>query len=149
MKDLGNLSPTLGSNKDKKRLGRGPASGTGKTGGKGHKGQKARKGGGIMPGFEGGQTPLYRRLPKHGFTNARTKKYYEIVSLTDLNGFAAASAPIDKAALVEAGLIKKQSSLVKVLANGELKTKICLKVDKVSKSAKKAIEGLGGQIEEA
>src|SRR5689334_8622600 len=112
MKNLGNLSPAKGSNKNTKRLGRGSASGQGKTAGKGHKGQKARKGGGPRPGFEGGQTPLYRRLPKFGFSNASNKKEYHLVGLADLNQFAD-GAVVDAAALLEAGLVKNLRQPVK------------------------------------
>lgn len=147
MKNLGNLSPAVGSHKDRKRLGRGPASGQGKTAGKGHKGQKARKGGGVAPGFEGGQTPLYRRLPKYGFTNARNMKQYHIINLDALNCFDA-DAVVDGEALVKKGLLKKLRHPVKILGNGKLDKKLTIKVHKASKSAKQAVESVGGSIEE-
>lgn len=147
MKNLGNLSPAIGSNKDTKRLGRGPGSGRGKTAGKGHKGQKARKGGGIRPGFEGGQTPYYRRVPKFGFTNASNKKQYHLVKLEDLNCFNEGSL-VDQKTLKEAGLIKNLKHPVKVLGNGKLEKKLTVKLDKLSESAKKAIQDIGGTIQE-
>ena len=147
MKNLGNLSPAKGSNKDKKRLGRGPASGQGKTAGKGHKGQKARKGGGVAPGFEGGQTPLYRRLPKYGFKNTRNMKQYHIVNLTDLETFES-DAVIDAEALVKAGLVRNLKHPVKVLGEGKIEKKLTVKAAKFSKSAKAAIEGIGGSTQE-
>ena len=147
MKNLGNLSPNLGSNKDKKRLGRGIASGQGKTAGKGHKGQKARKGGGVAPGFEGGQTPLYRRLPKYGFTNARNKKEYHIISLNDLNSFDAGTV-VDGKLLAESGIIRKLKFPVKLLGNGNLEKQLTVKINKVTTGAKTAIEKVGGNIQE-
>lgn len=147
MKNLGNLSPALGSHRDNKRLGRGPASGQGKTAGKGHKGQKARKGGGPRPGFEGGQTPLYRRMPKHGFKNTDRMQAYHVVKLTDLAAFPAGSV-VDAEALVKAGVIKKLKYPVKLLATGKVATKLTVKVAKCSRNAKVAIEGVGGSIEE-
>lgn len=147
MKNLGNLSPNLGSNKDKKRLGRGIASGQGKTAGKGHKGQKARKGGGVAPGFEGGQTPLYRRLPKYGFSNARNMKEYHIVSLSDLNSFEAGTT-IDAKLLAESGIIRKLKYPVKLLSNGSLEKKLTINLDKVTAGAKEAVEKVGGNIQE-
>lgn len=147
MKNLGNLSPAKGSNKDKKRLGRGPASGQGKTAGKGHKGQKARKGGGVAPGFEGGQTPLYRRLPKYGFKNTRNMKQYHIVNLDDLATFEG-DAVIDAEALVKAGIVRKVKHPLKVLGTGKIEKKLTVKAAKFSKSAKAAIEGVGGSTQE-
>lgn len=147
MKNLGNLSPAYGSNKEKKRVGRGPASGNGKTAGKGHKGQKARKGSGSAPGFEGGQTPLYRRLPKYGFSNNRTMKRYHIVKLEELNGFSE-NDTVTGESLVKAGLLKSLKHPVKILGNGKLEKKLIVKVQKISKNAKSAIEELGGTIQE-
>ena len=140
---LSNLSPQDGSTKQKKRVGRGPGSGHGKTAGRGHKGFKARSGSGIKPGFEGGQMPLYRRLPKRGFTNnfART---YEIISLRQLDKFDAGSE-VDNTMLVKNGMVSK-GSLVKILANGEITKAITVKVDKVSAQAKALIEAAGGQV---
>jgi large subunit ribosomal protein L15 len=146
MKDLSNLSPAKGSHRSRKRLGRGPGSGHGKTAGKGHKGQRARKGGGIPAGFEGGQTPLYRRLPKVGFTNPFPNEY-SIISLKDLNVFNDGDL-VTAETLVKNGLLRKKNDLVKVLANGELTKKITLKVHKLSSGAKAAVERVGGTIEE-
>lgn len=140
---LSNLSPQEGSTKQKKRVGRGPGSGHGKTAGRGHKGFKARSGSGIKPGFEGGQMPLYRRLPKRGFTNIHAK-LCEIVSLSQLDKFDAGTE-IDIAKLVEAGIVSK-GSLVKILANGEITKAVSVKVDKVSAQAKAQIENAGGTV---
>lgn len=147
MKNLGNLSPAKGSNKSIKRIGRGIGSGLGKTSGKGHKGQKARKGGGIAPGFEGGQTPLYRRLPKRGFTNI-FRVEYTTVDLGDLNRFDNdATVTIDT--LKEVGLIKSTRTKIKILGNGSLDKKLSVKVQKATKSAKEAITKAGGSFEES
>ncbi len=146
MLNLSNLSPHPGSRKQRKRIGRGPGSGHGKTASRGHKGYKARSGSSIKPGFEGGQMPLQRRLPKRGFTNI-FRKEYAIVNLQDLSGFEAGSK-IDKAALVEAGLVKKSAELVKILGNGEISNALTVAVNKVSKSAQQKIEAAGGKIEE-
>ena len=143
MLTLANLSPQKGATKNRKRLGRGPGSGHGKTAGRGHKGFKSRSGSGIKPGFEGGQMPLQRRLPKRGFTNI-FRKEYAIVSLSQLNSFDG-SKEIDKAALVEAGIVKV-GSLVKVLANGEITKALNISVDKISGSAKSKIEAAGGKV---
>jgi large subunit ribosomal protein L15 len=140
---LSNLSPQDGSTKQKKRVGRGPGSGHGKTAGRGHKGFKARSGSGIKPGFEGGQMPLYRRLPKRGFTNTFAKAY-EIISLRQLDKFDAGSE-VDNAMLVECGMVSKGSQ-VKILANGEINKAITVKVDKVSAQAKTLIEAAGGKV---
>ncbi len=143
MLNLGNLSPKAGSTKQRKRLGRGPGSGHGKTAGRGHKGYKSRSGSGVKPGFEGGQMPLQRRLPKRGFTNI-FKKEYVLVALSQLDKFEAGSE-IDAAKLVEAGMAKK-GALIKVLANGEITKAVTVKVDKMSASAKAAIEAAGGSV---
>ena len=142
---LNELRPSEGSTKDKKRLGRGPGSGLGKTSGKGHKGQKARSGARSTKGFEGGQMPLQRRLPKVGFTNIFKKKY-AIVKVGDLACFKA-DAVVDAALLIEAGLVSKVYDGVKVLGDGEIKNSIVLKADKVSKSARAKIESAGGKVE--
>lgn len=139
---LGNLSPQKGSTKQRKRLGRGPGSGHGKTAGRGHKGFKSRSGSGIKPGFEGGQMPLQRRLPKRGFHN-RFGKQYVLISLSQLEAFDGNEVTVE--ALVEAGMVKK-GSLVKVLANGEISKAVTVKVDKVSKGAKELIEKAGGTV---
>jgi len=143
MLNLGNLSPNAGSTKQKKRLGRGPGSGHGKTAGRGHKGFKSRSGSGIKPGFEGGQMPLQRRLPKRGFNNV-FKKQFALISLSQLETLSAIDV-ITVETLVEAGLVK-QGSLVKVLANGEITKAVKVKVDKVSGQAKSKIEAAGGEV---
>lgn len=145
MLTLANLSPKPGSTKQNKRLGRGPGSGHGKTAGRGHKGYKSRSGSGVKPGFEGGQMPLQRRLPKRGFKNI-FKKEYTLVSLSQLDGLEA-SEVITVDVLVAAGLVKKDR-LVKVLANGDITKAINVQVDKISKGAKEKIEAAGGSIVE-
>ena len=147
MFNRGNLKPSIGSNKKKKRVGRGPASGNGKTAGKGHKGQKARKGGGIPAGFEGGQTPLYRRLPKYGFTNTRTKKEYKVIFVEDLNKFPEGTL-VDKEALLKAKIVKSLRKPIKVVSKGKLDVKINVKGFKLTKGAKLAIESTGGKSQE-
>lgn len=139
---LSTLYPKSGSTHKKKRIGRGNGSGQGGTAGKGHKGQKARAGGGIRRGFEGGQMPLARRLPKFGFTNAKFKKVYEIVNLKDLVDF---SGEVTPETLLSKGLVNK--GLIKILGDGELKSSINIKAHKFSKSAKAAIEAAGGKVE--
>ena len=140
------LSPAPGSTKPVKRIGRGPASGQGKTAGKGHKGQNARSGGGVRPGFEGGQIPLYRKLPKRGFNNAVFAKNYAIVNVEDLNRFED-GAVVDAAALIEAGIISECPYGLKVLANGTLTKKVTVKAAAFSESAKEKIEQAGGKAE--
>lgn len=146
MKTLGNLHPAPGSNKDKKRLGRGPGSGTGKTAGKGHKGQKARKSGNVRAGFEGGQTPMYRRLPKRGFKNP-SRIAYNPINLDALNVFESGTT-VTPELLTEKGLLRNPESPVKLLARGELKKKLNVKFHKASGSAKAAVEKAGGKFEE-
>ncbi|MBE5733575.1 MAG: 50S ribosomal protein L15 [Clostridiales bacterium] len=145
---LGELSPAMGATTAKKRLGRGIGSGLGKTSGKGHKGQWARSGGGVRPGFEGGQMPLIRRIPKRGFNN-HFKKVYSIVNLSVLEGLEANSV-VDMAMLGEKGLIKivKGSIGLKVLGNGTLTKALTVKASSFSASAKDAIEKAGGKAEE-
>jgi large subunit ribosomal protein L15 len=143
--DLSNLKPAPGSTKNKKRIGRGPGSGTGKTSGKGHKGQNARSGGGVKPGFEGGQMPLQRRLPKRGFTSLN-KKVYALVNLRDLDMFEAGSV-VDLDALGKAGLISDIKDGVKILADGELAKALTVQAHKFSKSAAEKIEAAGGKAE--
>ncbi len=145
---LGELSPAMGSTTAKKRLGRGIGSGLGKTSGKGHKVQWARSGGGVRPGFEGGQMPLIRRIPKRGFNN-HFKKIYSIVNLSVLEGLEANSV-VDMAMLSEKGLIKvvKGSIGLKVLGNGTLTKALTVKASGFSASAKEAIEKAGGKAEE-
>ena len=147
MKDLSNLSPANGSHRPVKRLGRGIASGTGKTAGKGHKGQKARKSGGIAAGFEGGQTPLYRRIPKRGFTNASFRAQFNVLNLSDLNRFEDGQV-VNLEALNAAGLLRTPRNKVKVLANGLLDKKLTVEVHKLSGAAKAAIEKAGGTVKE-
>lgn len=145
---IGKLSPATGSNMPAKRLGRGIGSGLGKTSGKGHKGQWARSGGGVRPGFEGGQMPLIRRIPKRGFNNY-FKKSYSIVNLSVLDTFEA-GAVVDINALAEKGLIKlvKGGVGLKVLGNGELKKALTVKANAFSAQAKEAIEKAGGTAEQ-
>jgi large subunit ribosomal protein L15 len=143
MLTLANLSPKAGSTKQPKRVGRGPGSGHGKTAGRGHKGFKSRSGSGVKPGFEGGQMPLQRRLPKRGFTNI-FKKEYALVSLTQLNGLEG-EQEITVETLVSAGIVKK-GMLVKVLANGEITKPLKIQVDKMSKAAQIKIETAGGTV---
>ena len=140
------LSPAAGARKAPKRLGRGIGSGTGKTSGKGHKGQWARSGGGVRPGFEGGQMPLARRLPKTGFDN-RYKKVYSIVNLNDLNKFDD-GAVVNAEALKAAGILSKIEPYgLKVLGDGELTKKVTVQAKKFSKSATEKIEKAGGKAE--
>ena len=148
---LSNLAPTKGSTKRRKVLGRGNASGHGGTSTKGHKGQKARSGGGVRPGFEGGQMPLYRRIPKYGF-RSKTKLWghnsYTVVNVCDLNRFED-GAVVDIAALESMGLGCKSIDTVKikVLGNGDLSKKLTVKAHAISESAKQKIEQAGGQVE--
>ena len=142
---LHELSPVPGSTKESKRKGRGAGSGNGKTAGKGHKGQNARSGGGVRPGFEGGQMPLQRRLPKRGFNNIFATKYATI-NVSDLNGFRAGSI-VDDAAIIKAGLVKKPLDGIKILGNGELTKKLTVKVTALSAAAKEKIEQAGGKVE--
>ena len=139
------LSPVPGSTKEAKRKGRGHGSGNGKTAGKGHKGQNARSGGGVRPGFEGGQMPLYRRLPKRGFTNIFAKTYTE-VKVSALNIFED-GAEVTAQALKDAGVIKKINDGITVLGNGELTKKLTVKAAKFTQSAKAKIEAAGGKAE--
>jgi large subunit ribosomal protein L15 len=142
---LHNLSPRPGAKKRRKRLGSGESSGTGKTSGKGHKGQKARSGGSIRLGFEGGQMPLIRRLPKRGFNNAAFKLRIAVVNLDDLNDFAD-GATVDEAALRKQGLVRGTVDGVKILARGEITKKLSISGAKFSEAAKRKIEAAGGTI---
>ena len=144
---LHELSPAEGAAKKSFRKGRGPASGNGKTAGKGHKGQNARSGGGVRPGFEGGQIPLYRKLPKRGFTNHFAKKY-AIVNVGDLNRFED-GAVVDAQALLAARIIRDVQDGVKVLGNGEITKKVTVKAAVFSATAKEKIEAAGGTTEVA
>ncbi|MEI3530539.1 MAG: 50S ribosomal protein L15 [Bacilli bacterium] len=143
---LYNIHPTEGAIKTRKRVGRGVGSGLGKTSGRGEKGQKARSGYSHKPGFEGGQLPLYRRLPKRGFTNAKFKTKYAVINLSDLNKFEN-EAVITPELLKEMGLIKNQLDGIKVLGNGTLEKKLTVKAHKFSDVAKEQIEKLGGKAE--
>lgn len=142
---LHDLAPAPGSRKKRKRIGRGPGSGMGKTSGKGHKGLKARSGGNVRPGFEGGQMPIYRRLPKRGFTNI-FKKQYAVLNIADLERFDD-GATIDMDALRQVGLVKGKVDGAKLLGNGDTQKKFVLKAILVSKTAKEKIESAGGSIE--
>ena len=132
--------------KDRKRIGRGPGSGTGKTSGKGHKGQNARSGGGVRPGFEGGQLPLYRRLSKRGFNNYNFRTVYATVNVSDLEIFDEGTV-VDVELLKKTGLVNKELDGVKVLGNGELTKKLTVKANKFSNTAKEKIENVGGTTE--
>ena len=142
---LHELTAVEGSTKERKRIGRGHGSGQGKTAGKGHKGQKARSGGSIRPGFEGGQMPLQRRIPKRGFNNIFAKKIVAI-NVSDLNKFED-GAEVDAQALVNAGIVKKEYDGIKILGNGEISNKLTVKVAEYSESAKQKIEAAGGKAE--
>lgn len=139
------LAPTAGTTKAAKRVGRGHGSGSGKTSGRGHKGQNARSGGGVRLGFEGGQMPIYRRLPKRGFTNIFATEYAE-VKVSDFNIFED-GAVVDAKALKEAGVIKKVCDGIKVLGNGTLEKKVTVQAKKFTASAKEKIEAAGGKAE--
>ncbi|UQS82372.1 50S ribosomal protein L15 [Bombilactobacillus folatiphilus] len=142
---LHEIQTSAGSRQTRKRVGRGTSSGFGKTSGRGQKGQLARSGGKTRQGFEGGQMPLFRRMPKRGFNNINRKEY-AVVNLDQLNQFRAGSV-VDAKSLLEAGIIKKELSGVKLLANGELTKKLTIKVNKASKAAQTAVEAAGGSIE--
>lgn len=143
---LDELRPAPGSTKRRKKIGRGPGSGHGKTSTKGHKGQGARSGGGTSRGFEGGQMPLYRRVPKRGFTPYGGKTVYAVVNLESLGEFAA-NAVVDLASLVAAGLIKNTRSRVKILGDGDVAHALTVRAHAVSESARAKIEAKGGRIE--
>lgn len=132
--------------KNRKRIGRGPGSGSGKTAGKGHKGQNARSGGGVRPGFEGGQLPLYRRLSKRGFNNYNFQTVYATVNVSDLERFDEGTV-VDTALLKQVGLVNKELDGVKVLGNGKLSKKLTVKANKFSTTAKEKIENVGGTTE--
>ena len=142
---LNQLTPVEGARHSKKRLGRGIGSGIGHTSGKGTKVQNSRSGGGVRPGFEGGQLPLFQRLPKRGFHNI-SRKEYAVVNVEQLNVFED-GAVVDVEALINAGLVKNVLNGVKILGQGELTKKLTVKANKFSESAKKAIEALGGSVE--
>jgi large subunit ribosomal protein L15 len=142
---LHELSSATGARHTRKRVGRGVGSGMGKTSTRGHKGQNARSGGGVRPGFEGGQNPLYRRLPKRGFTNP-FRKEYAIVNLEELNNFAAGTE-VTPEVLMESGIVKAPKAGIKILGNGEITVKLTVKANKFSQSAVEKIQAAGGQTE--
>jgi large subunit ribosomal protein L15 len=142
---LHELKPAQGSTKNRKRLGRGVGSGWGKTAGRGNKGHNARSGGGVRPGFEGGQMPLHRRLPKRGFTNI-FKKDMAIVNVSDLIRFESGTV-IDQAALIRSGLVKGRMDGIKLLGQGEINIALTVQVNAISRSAKAKIEAAGGTVE--
>lgn len=143
---LHTLSPAPGSKKAPKRKGRGTGSGLGKIAGRGQDGQKSRSGGGVRPGFEGGQMPLARRLPKRGFSNARFKKTYAIVNVGELNAFDA-NTVITPELLMEYGFVRKLNDGLKILGNGEVEKAFTIKAHKISKSAEEKILAGGGKVE--
>ncbi len=143
---LHELSPAIGATKEVKRIGRGHGSGNGKTAGKGHKGQWARSGGGVRPGFEGGQTTLARRMPKRGFNNIFATEY-AIVNVSDLEARFENGAVIDEVALVESGLVKKTLDGIKVLGNGDITKSFTVKAAKFTAAAAEKIEKAGGKAE--
>ena len=142
---LNELSPNQGSRKAGRRLGRGVGSGSGKTAGRGTKGYNSRSGGGVRPGYEGGQMPLHRRLPKRGFANI-FKKTIAVINVRDLAKFDKGSV-VDAAALIAAGLVKGDWDGIKLLGNGEIKHPLEVKVNQISKSAREKIEAAGGKVE--
>ncbi len=142
---LHELKPAEGSRKERKRLGRGIGSGQGKTAGKGHKGQNARSGGGVRLGFEGGQTPLFRRLPKRGFTNINRKEF-AVVNLDALNRFEDGTE-VTPELLIETGVVSNEKAGIKILAKGNVEKKLTVKAHKFSSAAKEAIEAAGGTTE--
>jgi large subunit ribosomal protein L15 len=142
---LHELKPAQGSRKERNRVGRGTGSGNGKTAGRGTKGQNSRSGGGVRLGFEGGQTPLFRRLPKRGFTNVN-RKDYAVVNIDTLNRFEEGTE-ITPELLIESGIVKSEKSGIKILANGNVEKKLTVKAHKFSAAAKEAIEAAGGKTE--
>lgn len=142
---LDELAPAPGARKPRKRIGRGVGSGHGKTAGRGTKGFNSRSGGGVRPGYEGGQMPIHRRLPKRGFTNVFGKRY-AVVNLRDLAGFESGST-VDEVALVRAGLVKGRRDGIKLLGQGEISVPLTVKLDAVSKTAQAKIEAAGGKVE--
>jgi large subunit ribosomal protein L15 len=145
---LEDLRPASGSTRERKRIGRGPGSGSGKTSGKGHKGLNARSGGGVRPGFEGGQMPLYRRLPKRGFLPYGGKVELALVNVKDLAARFPAGSVVDPDALVAKGLIKKSGRrAVKVLADGDIRHALVVKTHKISEAAREKLVAAGGQVE--
>ena len=145
--NLHDLKPNPGAKHRRKRLGSGESSGLGKTSGRGHKGEKSRSGGGVRPGFEGGQMPLHRRLPKKGFSNVQFRDKIAIVNLSQLNEKFEEGSTVNEKALREAGLVKGQCDAIKVLGHGELDRKLVVVVDAASASARAKIEAAGGSVE--
>lgn len=145
--NLHDLKPNPGAKHRRKRLGCGESSGLGKTSGRGHKGQKSRSGGGVRVGFEGGQMPLHRRLPKRGFKNIQFRDNFVIVNVSQLDANFEDGAEVNEASLREAGLIRGQFDKIKVLGQGEISKKLTVKVDKLSTSAQEKIEKAGGTVE--
>lgn len=145
--DLHGLSPAPGSRSARKRLGRGVGSGLGKTSGRGHKGQWARSGGGVRPGFEGGQTPLYRRLPKRGFTNSPFRKEWSIVNISQLAEKFAAGTVVTPELLRETGLVKQVKAGIKILAKGDLDVALTVRAHAFSEAAREKIAAAGGSAE--
>jgi large subunit ribosomal protein L15 len=145
---LEDLKPAPGSTRKRRRIGRGPASGQGKTSGKGHKGLNARSGGGVRPGFEGGQMPLYRRLPKRGFLPYGGKTEFAIVNVGDLGARFAAGSVVDPESLVQSGLIRKSGRrAVKVLGDGDVAHALTVRVHRISEGARQKLEAAGGRVE--
>jgi large subunit ribosomal protein L15 len=142
---LNDLAPAPGARKSRKRIGRGVGSGWGKTAGRGSKGQNSRSGGGVRPGYEGGQMPIHRRLPKRGFTNI-FKKTYAVINIRDLAKMESGSV-VDEAALVRAGLVKGRRDGVKLLGQGDIAIPLTVKIDLISQSARQKIESAGGTVE--
>ena len=142
---LHELKPAEGATKSRKRLGRGVGSGWGKTAGRGNKGHNSRSGGGVRPGFEGGQMPIHRRLPKRGFTNV-FKKEMAIVNVSDLARFEAGTV-VDEAALVQSGLVKGRRDGIKLLGHGDIGIALTVQINAISRSAKEKIEAAGGTVE--
>ena len=142
---LNELSPAKGSRSARKRLGRGVGSGTGKTAGRGSKGLKSRSGGSVRPGFEGGQMPIHRRLPKRGFTNIFKKQFVEI-NIRDLSKFESGSL-VDKGVLIQEGLVRVRNDGIVLLGKGDISIPLTIKVNRISKGAREKIEGAGGTVE--
>lgn len=142
---LNDLAPEKGQRKTRKRVGRGVASGTGKTAGRGSNGQNSRSGGGVRPGYEGGQMPIHRRLPKRGFKN-RFKSVFAIVNVQDLNRFEP-DAVVDEVALIKSGLVKGDRDGIKMLGKGDVQIPVTVRINKISESARQKIESAGGKIE--
>ena len=142
---LNELSPEKGQRKNRKRVGRGVASGSGKTAGRGSKVQNARSGGGVRPGYEGGQMPIHRRLPKRGFKNP-FKKVFAIVNIQDLNRFEAETV-VDEIAFIKSGLVKGARDGIKLLGKGDIQVPLTVRINKISDSARQKIEAAGGKIE--